>query len=208
MIQKKTTSTYNLPKRQDPLNYVPSLTELEALSEQAWQSNNRVMVLPFQCGKPPQVYTIAMVVPAEPYGAHPRWAFSRELQSEIKTEWVYESADVALIHNMLLCEFADEVLTPAVHNSYAYQQASTYGSPNSPGKVEFGQVEFGQAQANDASTAQTGAKSPATVQTEETKPAPAQSQEAPRQNQESPAQHSAMSLPEREITDPETPAKT
>ncbi|MBS1995608.1 MAG: DUF4388 domain-containing protein, partial [Cyanobacteria bacterium SZAS LIN-2] len=50
----------------------------------------------------------------------PRWVYYSNLRDQPKIEWVYETPDVALIHNMLLCAFADEVLAPEAHNSYAY----------------------------------------------------------------------------------------
>ncbi len=122
MLTRRTIVEQAAPKRLQKLNRLPTCSDLQNLFDESSKFRCESLLLPWQCGLPPQIFGMTLVFPADPYTGLPRWVYYSGLAAEPKVEWVYETPDVALIHNMLLCAFADEVLAPEAHSSYAYSK--------------------------------------------------------------------------------------
>jgi hypothetical protein len=122
MLTSRTIAEQAAPKRLQKLNRLPTCSDLQGLFDESSKFRAQPVLLPWQCGLPPQIYGMTLVFPSDPYTGLPRWVYYSGLASEPKVEWVYETPDVALIQNMLLCAFADEVLAPEAHSSYAYSE--------------------------------------------------------------------------------------
>jgi hypothetical protein len=108
--------------RLNELTRIPTAADIENLLAVALKTFNRV-ILPWSHGSPPQYFALGVSISRDPFDSLPRWAFYKGWQAEAPVDWAYATPDSALIHNMLLCSFADEVLTPEAHNSYAYVPA-------------------------------------------------------------------------------------
>ncbi len=115
---------------------MPTLTEIQHLLDIAEESHVTAQ-LPWRCGNSGLHYAVSVVVSKDPSDSMPRWAFYKDVGADFKVEWAYATPDVSLIHNMLLCTFSDEVLTPEMHASYAYMPSvpgtstTPSGSPSS-----------------------------------------------------------------------------
>jgi diguanylate cyclase (GGDEF)-like protein len=112
------------------LGRVPTLQEIQNMIDVAAKSRVRVQQS-WICGGGVELrkFELAVGLSKDPADAVPRWAFYKTVSEEQKVEWAYATPDVSLIHNMLLCTFADEVLTPEAHSSYAYNAAQSSNLP-------------------------------------------------------------------------------
>jgi diguanylate cyclase (GGDEF)-like protein len=106
--------------RLEPLGRIPTLLDIQQALDVAIES--RVCVrLPWSADKQrKRHFELAVSLSKDPFDVTPRWAFYKGHKDDAKVEWAYATPDLSLIHNMLLCTFSDERLTPEAHNSYAY----------------------------------------------------------------------------------------
>ncbi len=112
-----------------PLKRVPTLVELENLL--AWLSDcNEVcmleqtqdlkqVLLPWLHAKSDQAFGLGVSISKKLPDLRPIWTFYRSIEPEPLVEWAYASQDVALIHNMLLCFFPDEMFARNATGEYA-----------------------------------------------------------------------------------------
>lgn len=101
------------------LSRIPALADVESLQREAYQYFNLTAQLPWIYGEPPCGYYLLCSYSGSVDNA-PKWAFYTEDGSKRELKWVYETPDLSLIHNMLLCSFADETISPEMHNTYAF----------------------------------------------------------------------------------------
>lgn len=126
-------------KRLAHLSNVPSSSELQKMLEAASEYGQHIVQITWSLSSSAAVYTLDLNVHRTPFEDHHRWVFYVGTDAENKMQWNYETADCALIHNMLLCAFADEALAPEAHSSYAYNsttEATTKKQPTSAASVE------------------------------------------------------------------------
>lgn len=123
----------------DFLSRVPALADIERLQMEALTTPSQNVQLPWLVGEPPCGYFMIASYGGTT-GQPPKWALYKDNGKVREMLWVYQTHDTALIHNMLLCAFADQNLSPESHNTYAYfsgQNRSEGGapSPNSSGSA-------------------------------------------------------------------------
>lgn len=104
------------------LSRIPALADVESLQREAYQYFNLTAQLPWIYGEPPCGYYLLCSYSGSVDNA-PKWAFYTEDGSKRELKWVYETPDLSLIHNMLLCSFSDETISPEMHNTYAFSSA-------------------------------------------------------------------------------------
>lgn len=111
-----TQSSY---RRMDFLSRIPALADIEKLQQESQQYFNQTVQLPWIVGEPPCGYFLLASYSGSPDNV-PKWALYCEDGKSRELKWVYETYDTSLLHNMLLCAFADEDLSPENHNTYAF----------------------------------------------------------------------------------------
>jgi Domain of unknown function (DUF4388)/Diguanylate cyclase, GGDEF domain len=126
-------------KRLAHLSNVPNSSELQKMLEAASEYGQHIVQITWSLASSTAVYTLDLNVHRTPFEDHHRWVFYVGTAAENKMQWNYETADSSLIHNMLLCAFADEALAPEAHSSYAYNsptEATTKKQPASLAPIE------------------------------------------------------------------------
>ncbi len=116
----------------DFLSRVPALADIERLQMEALTTPAQNVQLPWIVGEPPCGYFMIASYGGTT-GQAPKWALYKDNGKVREMLWVYQTHDTALIHNMLLCAFADQNLSPESHNTYAYfsgQNRSEGGAPS------------------------------------------------------------------------------
>jgi GGDEF domain-containing protein len=111
---------------------VPALADIERLQMEALTTPAQNVQLPWIVGEPPCGYFMIASYGGTT-GQAPKWALYKDNGKVREMLWVYQTHDTALIHNMLLCAFADQNLSPESHNTYAYfsgQNRSEGGAPS------------------------------------------------------------------------------
>lgn len=136
MFNRKSAAEASGPRYLEPLTRVPNLGELQKQSEAAQVARQREVLQAWylSTGKDeelPPSYAIGVMMPREPYNAQPVWSFYEVLPKELRTHWSYETADVSLIHNMILCALPEQALAPEVDNSYAFTSTLSRGEAES-----------------------------------------------------------------------------
>lgn len=106
-------------RRMDFLSRIPALADIEKLQQESQQYFNQTVQLPWIVGEPPCGYFLLASYSGSPDNV-PKWALYCEDGKSRELKWVYETYDTSLLHNMLLCAFADEDLSPENHNTYAF----------------------------------------------------------------------------------------
>ena len=116
----------------DFLSRVPALADIERLQMEALTTPAQNVQLPWIVSEPPCGYFMIASYGGTT-GQAPKWALYKDNGKVREMLWVYQTHDTALIHNMLLCAFADQNLSPESHNTYAYfsgQNRSEGGAPS------------------------------------------------------------------------------
>ncbi|MBK9621216.1 MAG: hypothetical protein IPO31_18720 [Candidatus Obscuribacter sp.] len=136
MFNRKSAAEASGPRYLEPLTRVPNLGELQKQCETAQVARQREVLQAWylSTGKDeelPPSYAIGVMMPREPYNAQPVWSFYEVLPKELRTHWSYETADVSLIHNMILCALPEQALAPEVDNSYAFTSTLSRGEAES-----------------------------------------------------------------------------
>ncbi|MBK9202683.1 MAG: hypothetical protein IPL73_09650 [Candidatus Obscuribacter sp.] len=136
MFNRKSAAEASGPRYLEPLTRVPNLGELQKQCETAQVARQRELLQAWylSTGKDeelPPSYAIGVMMPREPYNAQPVWSFYEVLPKELRTHWSYETADVSLIHNMILCALPEQALAPEVDNSYAFTSTLSRGEAES-----------------------------------------------------------------------------
>ncbi|MBK7838681.1 MAG: hypothetical protein IPJ49_13570 [Candidatus Obscuribacter sp.] len=136
MFNRKSAAEASGPRYLEPLTRVPNLGELQKQCETAQVARQRELLQAWylSTGKDeelPPSYAIGVMMPREPYNAQPVWSFYEVLPKELRTHWSYETADVSLIHNMILCALPEQALAPEVDNSYAFTSTLARGEAES-----------------------------------------------------------------------------
>ncbi|HMY55034.1 MAG TPA: hypothetical protein PK671_18890, partial [Candidatus Obscuribacter sp.] len=112
-------ATQNPYRRMEFLSRIPALADIEKLQQESQQYFNQTVQLPWIVGEPPCGYFLLASYSGSPDNV-PKWALYCEDGKSRELKWVYETYDTSLLHNMLLCAFADEDLSPENHNTYAF----------------------------------------------------------------------------------------
>ena len=112
-------ATQNPYRRMEFLSRIPALADIEKLQQESQQYFNQTVQLPWIVGEPPCGYFLLASYSGSPDNI-PKWALYCEDGKSRELKWVYETYDTSLLHNMLLCAFADEDLSPENHNTYAF----------------------------------------------------------------------------------------
>ncbi|MBX9938145.1 MAG: diguanylate cyclase [Candidatus Obscuribacterales bacterium] len=131
----------------DFLSRVPALSDIERLQMEALTTPSQNVQLPWLVGEPPCGYFMIASYGGTT-GQPPKWALYKDNGKVREMLWVYQTHDTALIHNMLLCAFADQNLSPESHNTYAYfsgQNRSEGGAPSPNSSAGAGGTGAGSA---------------------------------------------------------------
>ena len=146
----------------DFLSRVPALADIERLQMEALTTPAQNVQLPWIVSEPPCGYFMIASYGGTT-GQAPKWALYKDNGKVREMLWVYQTHDTALIHNMLLCAFADQNLSPESHNTYAYfsgQNRSEGGAPSPSYSGSAGGTGAGSAAGTgDGSAGGTGAGS-------------------------------------------------
>lgn len=130
-------ATQNPYRRMEFLSRIPALADIEKLQQESQQYFNQTVQLPWIVGEPPCGYFLLASYSGSPDNI-PKWALYCEDGKSRELKWVYETYDTSLLHNMLLCAFADEDLSPENHNTYAFSSTQNRREtlPSSTPKVQ------------------------------------------------------------------------
>lgn len=139
MVQRRTITGPNL-KRLAHLTRVPNSAELDKMLAATTDYGQHIVQITWTTASSNQpsgsIYTLELNVNRSPFEDHHHWIFYAGNAAENIMQWNYETADASLIHNMLLCAFAEEALAPEAHSSYAYSSAAEATTRKQPSEIK------------------------------------------------------------------------